>query len=111
MDGEINRAFQKEAELTKERAKREATPHPDHLPVRGGEGGKKVLALIPLNLDGFLFSADYQSGKKAEITSRVAANFVGWEKDHTLFDRELEKVSRALRTDEGGREKPPPGKL
>src|ERR1035438_4764595 len=24
-----------------------------------------------LNLDGFLFSADYQNGKKAEITSRV----------------------------------------
>ena len=91
----------------KERAKLEATP----LPVRGGEGGKKVLALIPLNLDGFLFSTDYQSGKKAEITSRVAANFVGWEKDHTLFDRELEKVIRALRTGEGGREKPPPGKL
>ena len=95
----------------KERAKREATPHPGPLPVRGGEGGKKVLALIPLDLDGFLFSADYQSGKKAEITNRVAANFVGWEKDHTLFDRELEKVIRALRTDEGGREKPPPGKL
>ena len=66
VDGEINRAFQKEAELMKERAKREATPHPGPLPVRGGEGGRKVLALIPLNLDGFLFSADYQSGKKAE---------------------------------------------
>ena len=66
---------------------------------------------IPLNLDGFLFSADYQSGKKAEITSRVAANFVGWEKDHALFDRELGKVIRALRTGEGGREKPPPAKL
>ena len=66
---------------------------------------------IPLNLDGFLFSADYQSGKHAEITSRVAANFVGWEKDHALFDRELEKVIRALRTGEGGREKPPPAKL
>jgi hypothetical protein len=67
--------------------------------------------LVPLNLDGFLFSADYQSGKKAEITSRVAANFVGWEKDHALLDRELEKVIRALRTGEGGREKPPPARL
>ena len=72
---------------------------------------KKVLVLIPLDLDGFLFSADYQSGKKAEITSRVAADFVGWEKDHALFDRELEKVIRALRMGEGSREKPPPAKL
>jgi hypothetical protein len=92
VDGEINRAFQKEAQIMKERQ-------------------KKALALIPLNLDGSLFSADYQSGKKAEITSRVAANFVGWEKDHALFDRELEKVIRALRTDDAGREKPPPPKL
>jgi hypothetical protein len=88
VDGEINRSFQKEAQLMKER-------------------GKKVLALIPLNIDGFLFSADYQSGKKAEITSRVAANFVGWENDVALFNRELEKVICALRTDEGGREHPP----
>ncbi len=92
VDGEINRAFQKEAQLMKER-------------------GKKILALIPLNLDGFLFNDDYQSGKKSEIKSRVAANFVGWEKDHALFDRELEKVLCALRSDEGGREKPPPSKL
>jgi hypothetical protein len=92
VDGEINRAFQKEEQVVKER-------------------GKKVLALIPLNLDGFLFSPDYRSGKKTEVTSRVAANFVGWEKDHELFDRELEKVIRALRTDEGSREKPPPARL
>ena len=95
----------------RERVKREATPHPGPLPVRGGEGGRKVLALIPLDLDGFLFSADYQSGKKAKIASRIAANFVGWETNHALFDRELEKVIRALRTGEGGREKPPPAKL
>ena len=88
-----------------------STPHPGPLPGRGGEAGRKVLALIPLNLDSLLFSADYQSGKKAEITSRVAANFVGWEKDHALFDRELEKVIRASRTGEGGREKPPPARL
>ena len=43
------------------------------------------------------------SGKKAEITSRVAANFVGWQKDHALFDRELENVIRALRTGTGDR--------
>jgi hypothetical protein len=36
---------------------------------------------------------------------------VGWEKDHALFDRELGKVIRALRTGEGSREKPPPAKL
>jgi hypothetical protein len=67
--------------------------------------------LFGLDPDGFLFSADCQSAKKAEITSRVAANFVGWEKDHTLLDRELEKVIRALRTGEGRREKPPPARL
>ena len=87
-----------------------STPHPGPLPGRGGEGGRKVLALIPLSLDGFLFGADYQSGKKAEITSRVAANFVGWEQDHALFERELGKVIRALRADEGGRENAPPAR-
>jgi len=89
VDGEINRAFLKEVELTKER-------------------GEKVLALIPLNLDGFLFSTDYKSGKKAEITSRVAANFVGWEQDHALFDAELEKVIRALHTGQNHKDPPTP---
>jgi hypothetical protein len=64
-----------------------------------------------LDPDGFLFSADRQSANKVETTSRVAANFVGWEKDYVLFDRELEKVIRALRTGGGGREKPPPARL
>jgi hypothetical protein len=62
---------------------------------------------MPLNLDGFLFSDDYQSGNKSEIKRRIAANFVGWENDHALFYCELEKVIRALRTGEGGHEKPP----
>jgi hypothetical protein len=41
----------------------------------------------------------------------IFANFVGWVKDHVLFDRELEKIIRALRTGDGGREKPPPARL
>ncbi|MBI4324222.1 MAG: hypothetical protein HY674_03070 [Chloroflexi bacterium] len=92
MDGASNRAFQKAAQMMKER-------------------GKKVLALMPLKLDDFLFSADYPSGKKAEIQSRVAASFVGWETDKARFDRELKKLIRALRTDEGGPERSPSPKL
>jgi len=112
VEGEINRTFQKETQIMKERSEKlKSTPHPGPLPDRGGEGGRKVLALIPLNLDGFLFSADYQSGKKAEITSRVAANFVGSEHDVELFEQELEKVLRALRSDKGGRETPPMARL
>ena len=49
--------------------------------------------------------------RRKDRRDRAAANFVGWEKDPALFDRELEKVIRALRTEEGGREKPPAPKL
>ncbi len=50
---------------------------------------------------------------RADTSARSANmfNFVGWEKDHALFDREMDKVIRALRTDEGSREKPPPARL
>lgn len=92
VDSEISRAFQKEARIMKERA-------------------KKVHVLIPLNLDGFLLAAEYQSGKKAEITSRLAADFVGWDMDPQVFDRELKKLVRALRADSGGRETPPAPKI
>jgi hypothetical protein len=90
VDGEINRAFQKEAQLMKER-------------------GKKVLALVPLDLDGHL--STWESGKASEVRSRLTANFTGWETDNTIFETQFERLVRALRADDGGREAPPPPRL
>jgi hypothetical protein len=93
VDNEIDTAFQKERELMKERG-----------------GGRQVKVMIPLNLDGYLFSDDYQSGKKTKLHSRLAADFTGWEHDNAIFEREIENVIKALRTD-GGKEDVPEQKL
>lgn len=58
VDAEIARALAKEQQLTKER-------------------GHKVRALIPLNLDGYLFSG-WESGFASEVKRRLAADFTGW---------------------------------
>lgn len=90
VDNEINKAFVKEQKLQKEH-------------------GEKRLALIPLNLDGYLF--DWTDGKGDQVRSRLASDFTGWESDNAKFEKQFEFVVKALRSDKGAREKPPTQKL
>jgi hypothetical protein len=39
--------------------------------------GRKALAVIPLDLDGYLF--EWQGAKGERLRSRIAADFTGWE--------------------------------
>ena len=87
MDEEISKALKKEELLWKER-------------------GRQVLAIIPLNLDGFIFDPNWQDWKKQHLTDRMAADFKGWESDNGKFEEQLKMVIKALRADAGAREQP-----
>jgi hypothetical protein len=91
VDDEITIALEKEKELLKTTK-------------------RNLLKIIPLDLDGFMFSDEWQSGYRAMIRKRVAADFTKWKSDADEFERQFERVVRALRTD-GGRLPEPKSKL
>jgi uncharacterized protein YjbI with pentapeptide repeats len=92
VDNEINTAFEKEQELMRQR-------------------GHKILSLIPLNLDDFMFSDKWENGKAAQIKSRNAADFTEWQSNNKKFEEQFERLMIALRTDANAREIPPTSKL
>ncbi len=67
------------------------------------------VVLIPLNLDGYLFSPECEGWIPNEIKKRLAADFTGW-KEHDGFEAAVSRVIKALRTD-GGKLPPPEPKM
>ncbi|HTA30111.1 MAG TPA: toll/interleukin-1 receptor domain-containing protein [Candidatus Cybelea sp.] len=88
VDKEVEKALQKEEKISKGR-------------------GKEVLAIIPLNLDGHMFWPGWQGWNQQHLTSRMAPDFTGWEKDSAKFEEQLEIVINSLRADTSAREIPP----
>lgn len=88
VDNEITQAFAKEQELQRDR-------------------GEKVLCVIPLDLDGFLF--EWTDGKATKLRERVAANFT--DRRGRIFNRQIERLVAALRPHNKRRTGPPPSLL
>ncbi len=77
VDNEIGMALELERELMK-------------------EFGKKVNILIPLDLDGYIFSDEWKSGFRSQMLRRVIPDFQDWHLDDGKFDQQLQKVLMAL---------------
>ena len=78
VDKEVGMAFDKEEQLS-------------------NQLGSNVMMLVPLDLDGHLFTNEWTSGYRAQIRRRRAADFTGWSEDREKFDEGMTKVVRALR--------------
>lgn len=66
--------------------------------------------IIPLMVDRYLLEG-WEDGLAADLRSRLAADFTGWEHDNAKFEEQFERVVVALRTDETSLRKAPESKL
>lgn len=97
VDKEVQIALEKEEQIATQRK-------------QAGQPYKRILALLPLDLDGYLFDDACQGATPTELRGRQAARFCGWERDNAIFEEQIELVIRALRI-EGGRQPPPKQRL
>ena len=58
--------------------------------------------IIPLMVDRYLLDG-WEDGLAADLRSRLAADFTGWEHDSEKFEEQFDRVVRALRADENVR--------
>ena len=95
VDEEIQKALMKQEQLRK-------------------ECGQEMFALIPITLDGYQSSADWWTMsqlKEPFLTSRLAADFTGWENDNAKFETQFGKIIQVLRADAAARPPPPKPRL
>jgi uncharacterized protein YjbI with pentapeptide repeats len=92
VDNEINKALLKEQEIMKKK-------------------GQKISLLIPIDLDGYLFTDNYLSGFKSELVRRLAGDFSSVSAENISSHQELKRLITALRVDNGGRPLTPESKL
>ena len=78
---EVEKALQKEKRLMEERK-------------------EKVLAMIPVRTDDFVFSDDFDSSYKSEIIRRHVGDFRDW-KERDSFEAAADALIKALRLDKG----------
>ncbi|WP_026941349.1 toll/interleukin-1 receptor domain-containing protein [Hellea balneolensis] len=90
VDRELDKAFQKEEALWKER-------------------GEKTLVVIPLNLDNYMF--EWNGSKASILKSRRAADFTRWDKENSQFKETFREILDALQADKSRHRFEPSEKL
>jgi uncharacterized protein YjbI with pentapeptide repeats len=72
-------------------------------------GKVDTLAIIPIDLDGFLFQ--WTGSHAASLKKRLAANFTGWQTNIRSYQKPLNLLASALRSAGWARPQPPESKL